>query len=113
MDAKAAEQSVIRFKLDGREVEALPGETILNVARRTGTEILFVPLSVDIRGRAKAVIDGLDAVACLLLAAGLFPGGVMSFANWAHLSFAAGVLFIALTAIYSGFYRRGPQRSYR
>ena len=39
MDAKIAERTVIRFKLDGREVEALPGETILNAARRTGTEI--------------------------------------------------------------------------
>ena len=39
MDAITADPTVIRFKLDGREVEALPGETILNAARRTGTEI--------------------------------------------------------------------------
>lgn len=39
MTAKAAANATVRFKLDGRVVEALPGETILNAAERTGTEI--------------------------------------------------------------------------
>jgi Tfp pilus assembly protein PilN len=45
------------------------------------------------------------AVAWVLLASGLllvglFPGLVMRFADYAHLSYAAAVLFVALTLIY-------------
>ena len=40
-------------------------------------------------------------VATVLLAVGLFPSLIMSFASVAHLSYSAAVLFIALAAIYS------------
>lgn len=40
------------------------------------------------------------AVAFVLFIVGLFPDLVMSFANTAHLSYAAAVLFVALAAIY-------------
>jgi len=36
------EQQTIRFKLDGREADALPGETILQAAIRLGTEIPYL-----------------------------------------------------------------------
>ncbi|MFH0340599.1 MAG: formate dehydrogenase subunit alpha, partial [Chromatiales bacterium] len=37
-----SEQQTIRFKLDGREVDALPDETILQAAIRLGTEIPYL-----------------------------------------------------------------------
>ena len=42
MDAQTTTPAMIGFKLDGRDIEALPGETILNAAKRTGTEIPFL-----------------------------------------------------------------------
>jgi hypothetical protein len=40
------------------------------------------------------------AVATLLLLCGLFPNVIMQVAHWAHLSYPAAVLFVALTATY-------------
>jgi hypothetical protein len=39
-------------------------------------------------------------LASLLLLCGLFPSGIMGWANYAHLSYSSAVLFVALTAIY-------------
>lgn len=40
------------------------------------------------------------ALGALLLIVGLFPSVIMWFAEWAHLSYPAAVLFISLTLIY-------------
>lgn len=40
------------------------------------------------------------AVATLLLLCGIFPTIIMRLAQWAHLSYSAAVLFVALTAVY-------------
>ena len=42
MDAKTEIPAMIGFKLDGQAIEALPGETILGAAQRTGTEIPYL-----------------------------------------------------------------------
>jgi hypothetical protein len=39
-------------------------------------------------------------MAALLLLCGLFPGVIMRWANFAHLSYSSAVLFVSLTAIY-------------
>lgn len=39
-------------------------------------------------------------LASLLFLVGLFPRSIMWFAEWAHLSYPAAVLFVALTLIY-------------
>ena len=39
MTAAAAKQEAVRFTLDGRDIEAAPGETIWQAAARYGTKI--------------------------------------------------------------------------
>ena len=48
----------IKFTLDGREIEAMPGETILNASKRTGTEIPHLCYSESLRpdGNCRACV---------------------------------------------------------
>jgi AAA family ATP:ADP antiporter len=76
-----------------------------NSVHRTSTEVLYLPLPVAIRGRVKAIVDGIgqrsaQAVAALLVLGALFVG-----ARPSHLAVAVTVSAIACAVVAVGVRR--------